>query len=248
VVNSLGSDPSPLVSVRGLRVVRRDQVVLHGLDCDFPAGLITGIIGPSGCGKSTLMRSVAGVQLIASGTVMVLGEPAGSAALRGRIGYATQTPAVYADLTVRENLRYFAAVQGVPASQVTAVLDAVGLTGAAGQLAGELSGGQLARTSLSVALLGDCKVLLLDEPTVGLDPVLRQNLWELFRRLADEGRTLLISSHVMDEAERCDQLLLMRDGAIIAHDTPASLRRRTGAGTVEQAFLRVVKDREPSLS
>jgi ABC-2 type transport system ATP-binding protein len=155
---------------------------------------------------------------------------------------------VYADLTVRENLRYFAAVQGVPPSQVTAVLDAVGLTGAAGQLAGELSGGQLARTSLAVALLGDSKVLLLDEPTVGLDPVLRQDLWELFRRLADEGRTLLISSHVMDEAERCDRLLLMRDGAIIAHDTPAGLRRRTGASTVEQAFLRVVKDREPSLS
>jgi ABC-type multidrug transport system ATPase subunit len=248
VINSFGGDPPPLVSVRGLRVVRRGREVLHSLDFDFPGGVITGVIGPSGCGKSTLMRSVAGVQLIASGTVTVLGSPAGSAALRGRIGYATQAPAVYADLTVHENLQYFAAVQGVPASQITAVLDAVGLAGAAGQLAGELSGGQLARTSLSVALLGDCEVLLLDEPTVGLDPVLRQNLWGLFRRLADEGKSLLISSHVMDEAERCDQLLLMRDGAIIAHGTPDDLRRRTGADTVEQAFLRLVKDREPSLS
>lgn len=236
------------VTVRGLRVVRGGREVLHGLDCDFLGGVITGLIGPSGCGKSTLMRSVAGVQVIASGTVTVLGEPAGSAALRRRIGYATQGPAVYADLTVRENLRYFAVVQGVAASQVTEVLDAVGLAGAANQLAGELSGGQLSRASLAVALLGDREVLLLDEPTVGLDPVLRQDLWELFRRLTDEGRTLLISSHVMDEAERCDRLLLMRDGAIIALDTPENLRKRTGAGTVEQAFLYLVRERDPSPS
>lgn len=241
-------DNAASVTVRGLRVTRGGREVLHGLDCDFPGGTITGLIGPSGCGKSTLMRSVAGVQVIASGTAIVLGEPAGSAALRRRIGYATQSPAVYADLTIRENLRYFAAVQGVAASQITEVLDAVGLAGAAHQLAGELSGGQLTRASLAVALLGHREVLLLDEPTVGLDPVLRQDLWELFRSLTDEGRTLLISSHVMDEAERCDRLVLMRDGVIIALDTPDNLRQRTGASTVEQAFLYLVKEREPSPS
>ena len=239
-------DDTALVTVRGLRVVRGGREVLQGLDCDFPSGAITGLIGPSGCGKSTLMRAVAGVQVIAGGTVTVEGKPAGSPELRKRIGYATQSPAVYGDMSVRENLKYFAAVQSLDASEIGRVLEDVGLDGAAHQLAGELSGGQLARASLAVALLGRHRVLLLDEPTVGLDPVLRQNLWELFRKLAHEGRTLLISSHVMDEAERCDRLLLMRDGAIVALDTPENLRRSTGAETVEQAFLHLVKKQEAS--
>ena len=239
-------DDTALVTVRGLRVVRGGREVLHGLDCDFPSGAITGLIGPSGCGKSTLMRAVAGVQVIAGGTVTVEGKPAGSPELRRRIGYATQSPAVYGDMSVRENLKYFAAVQSLDASEIGRVLEDVGLSSAANQLAAELSGGQLARASLAVALLGRHRVLLLDEPTVGLDPVLRQNLWELFRKLAHEGRTLLISSHVMDEAERCDRLLLMRDGAIVALDTPENLRRSTGAETVEQAFLHLVEKQEAS--
>jgi ABC-type multidrug transport system ATPase subunit len=239
-------DETALVAVRGLRVVRGGREVLHGLDCDFPSGAITGLIGPSGCGKSTLMRAVAGVQIIAGGTVTVEGRAAGSPELRRRIGYATQSPAVYGDMSVRENLRYFAAVQSLDSAEIDRVLEDVGLGDAANQLAGALSGGQLARASLAVALLGRHRVLLLDEPTVGLDPVLRQNLWGLFRTLAHEGRTLLISSHVMDEAERCDRLLLMRDGAIVALDTPENLRRDTGAETVEQAFLHLVEEREAS--
>jgi ABC-2 type transport system ATP-binding protein len=249
VANSLdgagGSDAA--VRVRGLRVIRGGRPVLPALDCDFPRGRITGLIGPSGCGKSTLMRSVVGVQKVAGGEVTVLGLPAGSPALRGRIGYSTQAPAVYPDLTVRENLAYFAAVQRAPAADVDQAIDEVGLTAAAGQLAGRLSGGQLTRASLAAALLGHRELLILDEPTVGLDPVLRQELWALFRRLTADGRTLLVSSHVMDEAERCDQLLLMRDGRAVAQDAPDALRRRTGTGTVEQAFLHLVGAGEVSL-
>jgi ABC-2 type transport system ATP-binding protein len=237
-----GGGGGPAVSVRGLRVVRGGRPVVHGLDCDFPRGRITGLIGPSGCGKSTVMRSIAGVQRIAGGEVAVLGQPAGSPALRGRIGYSTQSPAVYQDLTVRENLAYFAAVQHVPAARIDQALDDVGLTPAAGQLAGQLSGGQLGRASLAAALLGRRELLILDEPTVGLDPVLRRDLWTLFRRLAAGGATLLVSSHVMDEAERCDELLLMRDGRAVARGTPGDLRRDTGADTVEEAFLRLVRE------
>jgi ABC-2 type transport system ATP-binding protein len=236
------------VKIRGLRVVRGNREVLRNLDAEIPKGVITGLIGPSGSGKTTFLRSIAGLQTVTSGTITVLGEPAGAKALRQKIGYATQAPAVYTDLTVRENLWYFAKVQRVPPSQIEQVLSAVNMTSVAGQLAGHLSGGQLARVSLSIALLGDRELVLLDEPTVGLDPVLRQSLWELFRQLAKQGTTLVISSHVMDEAERCDRLILFRDGAVIADETPASLRARTSSDTVEEAFLRLVEEKEPSRS
>jgi ABC-2 type transport system ATP-binding protein len=236
------------VEIRGLRVVRGEREVLRNLDAKIPRGVITGLIGPSGSGKTTFLRSIAGLQAVTSGTITVLDEPAGAKTLRRKIGYATQTPAVYTDLTVRENLWYFAKVQQVPPSRIEQVLSAVNMTSVAGQLAGHLSGGQLARVSLSIALLGDGELLLLDEPTVGLDPVLRQSLWQLFRQLARQGTTLVISSHVMDEAERCDQLILFRDGTVIAAETPASLRARTSSDTVEQAFLRLVEEKEPSRS
>jgi ABC-2 type transport system ATP-binding protein len=190
------------------------------------------------------MRAVVGVQIVAAGTVTVLGQPAGSALLRDKIGYATQNPSVYADLTVREALRYFAAVLRAPGGDVGRVIDEVGLTTHADHLVGELSGGQLHRASLAVALLGRPELLVLDEPTVGLDPVLREELWALFRRLADRGVTLLVSSHVMDEAARCERLLLMREGRILADDTPAALRSATGADDLEQAFLRLVRQQE----
>src|SRR5579872_26032 len=233
--------PREAVAVDGLRVVRGGREVLHGLTLAIPAGSITGLIGPSGCGKTTLMRSIVGVQVVASGRVTVLGLPAGSPGLRRRIGYSTQLPAVYADLTVAENLRYFAAVLGIGAGSIDRVLAEVGLEVQRHQLAGNLSGGQLSRASLAIALLGDPQLLVLDEPTVGLDPVLRDDLWELFHRQATGGVTLLVSSHVMDEAERCPQLVLMRDGAILAHETPDALRSRTGTASLEQAFLYLIR-------
>jgi ABC-2 type transport system ATP-binding protein len=227
------------VVVRGLVVDRGGARVLHGVDIDVPRGSVVGLLGPSGCGKSTMMRAIVGVQIVAGGTIEVLGEPAGSPALRRRVGYVTQAPSVYGDLTVRENLRYFAHVLGAP-ERVEHVLATVGLADFGDRVTGRLSGGQLARASLATALLGDPELLVLDEPTVGLDPVLRADLWGRFRALAETGVALLVSSHVMDEAERCDRLLLMRDGRILAADTPAGLLERTGARDVEGAFLRLV--------
>ncbi|GIH90919.1 ABC transporter ATP-binding protein [Planobispora siamensis] len=233
------------VAVRDLRVERGRREVLHGVSFEVPRGSVLGLIGPSGCGKTTLMRAVVGVQTVAGGTVTVLGEPAGGPGLRAKVGYSTQSPAVYDDLTVTENLAYFAAVLGAPKTDIARVIGEVGLDDAAGQLARTLSGGQKSRASLAVALLGAPELLVLDEPTVGLDPVLRNELWGLFHRLAaGRGVTLMVSSHVMDEASRCDRLLLMREGEILADDSPGALRDRTGATDLEAAFLRLVADRE----
>ena len=225
------------VRVRDLRVVRGTREVLHGLDFDVRSGIVTGLLGPSGGGKSTLMRAIVGVQAKVTGTCEVLGLPAGSPPLRHRIGYVTQAPAVYADLTVAENLRYFAAVLGAPRTDVDRVLEQVDLTDQRDQMVRELSGGQLSRSSLAVALLNSPELLVLDEPTVGLDPVLRRDLWNLFHRFADAGATLLVSSHVMDEAQRCDRLLLVRDGEIVADETESELLERTVTTSVEEAFL-----------
>ncbi|MFL6053831.1 MAG: ABC transporter ATP-binding protein [Actinoallomurus sp.] len=233
-----------VIEARDLRVVRGGRPVLHDLTFEVPGGSVVGLLGPSGCGKTTLMRAVVGVQIVQSGTVTVLGRPAGHRELRHRIGYATQQAAVYSDLSVRENLRYFAAVLGASRGDADRVIEEVGLGDARDQLTADLSGGQLHRASLAVALLGRPELLVLDEPTVGLDPVLRGELWELFHELAGRGTTLLVSSHVIDEAARCGRLLLMRDGRIIADDTPDALRDQTCTGDLEQAFLKIIERRE----
>lgn len=225
------------VEAADVRVERAGREVLHGLTFTVPAGSVTGLLGPSGGGKSTLLRAVVGVQAGVSGRLEVLGTPAGGPALRSRVGYVTQSPAVYGDLTVRQNLEYFATVLAAPRARVDEVLAEVVLREAANQRVDTLSGGQRARVSLAAALLGEPELLVLDEPTVGLDPVLRRDLWALFRGLADAGRTLVISSHVMDEASRCDRLLLLREGRLVADDTLDVLLARTDAQDVEQAFL-----------
>jgi ABC-2 type transport system ATP-binding protein len=228
------------VDVAGLRVVRGGRTVLPSVSLRIAAGSVTGLLGPSGCGKTTLLRCLVGVQRVAAGSVTVLGALAGSAALRSKVGYVTQAPSVYQDLSVAENLRYFASVLGAPRSDVARVTGLVGLGGRERDLVGRLSGGQRARVSLAAALLGAPELLILDEPTVGLDPVLRQDLWQLFHRLAAHGATFVVSSHAMDEAARCDRLLLMRSGRIIAADTPQALLTATGAADIEQAFLALV--------
>jgi ABC-2 type transport system ATP-binding protein len=235
---------SSVVSVSDLRVDRGGREVLHGLTFEVPHGSVVGLLGPSGCGKTTLMRAIVGVQVVRSGAVTVFGSPAGSPALRRLVGYATQKPAIYTDLTVAENMRYFASVLGAPRGDADRVIDEVGLGVNRHQVVATLSGGELSRASLAAALLGSPELLVLDEPTVGLDPVLRQELWELFHELADRGVTLLISSHVMDEAARCQRLFLMRDGHILADDTPEGLRAATGTTDLEGAFLRVIAERQ----
>jgi ABC-2 type transport system ATP-binding protein len=203
---------------------------------------VTGLLGPSGCGKSTLMRALVGVQQLKSGSVLVFGDQAGNKSLRHRIGYLTQSPSIYDDLSVTENLRFFAKVLGLGSDEVERSVDAVDLRSHADQVVAKLSGGQRSRASLAVALLGHPDLLVLDEPTVGLDPVLRQDLWALFHRIADAGTAVFVSSHVMDEAERCDRLMLMREGRIIADGTPGEIREKTGSDDIEKAFLAIVTE------
>ncbi len=232
---------SPAVEVSDVRVTRGGREVVRGLTFAIGPGEVVGLLGPSGSGKTTLIRALAGVQAHVAGIVEVLGEPAGSPDLGARVGYVTQAPSVYPDLTVRENLDYFARILGAPRDAVAAALTRVRLSDVADRRVGRLSGGQLSRVSLGVALLADPPLLLLDEPTVGLDPVLRRDLWDDFRALADDGAALLISSHVMDEATRCDRLLLMRDGLLLADTTPAGLLEDTGAADAESAFLALIE-------
>jgi ABC-2 type transport system ATP-binding protein len=231
------------ISIRRLRVVRGGQEVLHGIDLEIEPGAVTGLLGPSGSGKTTLIRSIVGVQIVAGGVVTVLGMPAGSAELRRRVGYVTQAPAVYDDLTVRENVDYFARIVGVGRDRVDAVIDRVALRGQRDQVAATGSGGERARLSLATALLHEPEVLVLDEPTVGLDPILRRELWDFFHELADDGSTLLVSSHVMDEAARCEQLILIREGDVLAAETPDRLREETGESDLDAAFLHLIEGR-----
>jgi len=232
---------SDAIAVVDLVVVRGKSTVLNGLSCRVPAGRITGLLGPSGSGKTTLIRAVVGVQLVRSGTVTVLGRPAGSRELRAKVGYMTQAPSVYPDLTVVENARYFASVAGASAATARAAVDQVGLSSARDQVVGTLSGGQRSRASLACTIVGDPEVLVLDEPTVGQDPVLREELWASFRERAEAGTTVLVSSHVMDEANRCDRLLLIRDGGLLADDTPDEVKRRAGTTDLDKAFLELIK-------
>jgi ABC-2 type transport system ATP-binding protein len=231
------------VVVRGLDVVRGSTHALREVSATIPGGRVTGLLGPSGSGKTTLMRAIVGVQIVQGGTVEVLGMPAGAPDLRQRIGYVTQAPSVYFDLTARENLDYFARIVDAPASRIDEVLRTVDLEPRADVVVRSLSSGERSRVSLASALLGRPDVLVLDEPTVGLDPVLRRDLWNTVHRLADEGAAVLVSSHVMDEAERCDFLILLRDGAVLAEAEPDELRRRTGQTDLEDAFLALVEER-----
>jgi ABC-2 type transport system ATP-binding protein len=235
------------LTVDRLVVTRGKRTVLHEISAAITTGSITGLLGPSGSGKTTLMRCVVGVQKIRSGSVTVLGRPAGTASLRREIGYLTQSPSVYADLTVRENARYFASLYGLGAAHADAAIADVGLTSAHGQLVGNLSGGQRSRASLACAMIGTPRLLVLDEPTVGQDPVLRADLWAKFHAMAAAGTTLLVSSHVMDEAGRCDRLLLIREGRLVGDDTPDAIRALAGTDDLEEAFLHLIRNQEEAV-
>lgn len=232
---------TPAVHCEDLKVVRGGRTVIPGLNATVASGRITGLLGPSGSGKTTLMRSIIGVQQVEGGVVTVLGQPAGTAELRRRVAYVTQDASVYGDLTIEQNVRYFAKILGAPLSDVQRVTEQVGLAGRERDRVDRLSGGERSRVSLAVALLGRPELLVLDEPTVGLDPVLRRDLWGLFGELAASGLSLLVSSHVMDEASRCDELMLLRDGRLLAHDTVPAILAATGTADIESAFLALVE-------
>ncbi|WP_374968037.1 ABC transporter ATP-binding protein [Terrabacter sp. BE26] len=238
------NNSEPAVAIRGLQVVRGRRRVISGLDLEIPGGQVVGLLGPSGSGKSTLLRCIVGVQVIEAGTVTVLGHPAGSPVLRDRVGYVTQAPSIYADLGVRDNVTYFGRAIGLRGDGLREAVDRtlaeVDLESYADQLVQDLSGGQESRVSLAAALVGRPSLLVLDEPTVGLDPVLRRDLWDLFRHLADRGHSLVVSSHVMDEATRCDRLVLLREGRVLADLTPDELLQRTGAPDADAAFLALI--------
>jgi ABC-2 type transport system ATP-binding protein len=231
----------PAIDINHLRVIRGKRPALHDFSVQIARGSITGLLGPSGCGKTTLMRSIVGSQIVTSGTVMVLGHPAGSATLRRRVGYMPQDPTLYNDLRIIDNVRYLAALYGIDSSAADTAIERVGLTDHRTAFCGNLSGGQRTRASLACALVCQPDLLVLDEPTVGLDPVLRVDLWEQFVDLARGGATLLVSSHVMDEADHCADLLLMRDGHLVAHTTPTQLREDTGCTSLEDAFLSIIR-------
>ncbi|MBX7434286.1 ABC transporter ATP-binding protein [Mycobacterium sp. Y57] len=237
----LHNGAEPAVVIDHLHVVRGKHEALHDFSVRIARGTITALLGPSGCGKSTLMRSIVGTQIVASGTVTVLGRPAGSSGLRRRVGYMPQDPTIYNDLRIIDNVRYFAALYGADDQDVDEAIHGVGLDDHRTAFCGDLSGGQRTRASLACALVTRPELLVLDEPTVGLDPLLRVDLWETFHHLARSGITLLVSSHVMDEADHCDDLLLIRDGHLLAHTTPAKLREDTGCKSLEEAFLSVIR-------
>ncbi|WP_422746564.1 ABC transporter ATP-binding protein [Mycobacterium sp. WMMD1722] len=231
----------PAVDIEDLRVVRGGRTALDGVTVGIPRGAITGILGPSGCGKTTLIRSIVGTQIVTAGRVTVLGRPAGSAELRHRVGYVTQDATIYPDLRVIDNVRYFAALYGSDAQSADDAVEAVGLGDHRRAPAADLSGGQRTRASLACALVAQPDLLVLDEPTVGLDPLLRVDLWRRFADLTRGGTTLLVSSHVMDEADHCNELLLMREGRLLTHSTPDQLREDTGCTSLEDAFLSVIR-------
>ncbi|HEY4977445.1 MAG TPA: ABC transporter ATP-binding protein [Gaiellaceae bacterium] len=233
---------SPSIVVDKLRIRRGGVVVLDEISLSVASGRVTGLLGPSGSGKTTLMRAIVGVQIVESGSITVLGESAGTPSLRWKVGYMTQNPAVYGDLTVRENLHFFASILAAAPENVEEVLEMVDMTAFGDRVVNRLSGGQRARVSLATALIGNPQLLVLDEPTVGLDPVLRRDLWRTFNDLAGQGKTLLVSSHVMDEADHCHDLLLLREGTLVATGTPADVRAKSGRQDLDEAFLALINE------
>lgn len=238
---------APAVQAIDLRKSFGDIHAVDGVSFELAAGRIYGMLGPNGSGKTTLIRMLTGLGRPTAGEARVLGVQMPSRPNLARIGYMTQSDGIYPELTAIENTRFFAAMYGVRDSAAPeAALAVVELSERAGTLASQLSGGMRRRLSLACALVHQPPVLFLDEPTVGVDPALRVQFWAHFHELAAAGTTIVVSSHVMDEADRCDELLFMRGGRVIAQGSGDELRTRAGTTDLEQAFLQFSADSQPA--
>jgi ABC-2 type transport system ATP-binding protein len=232
--------PAPAVEAIELRKDFGEIHAVDGVDLALAPGRIYGLLGPNGSGKTTLIRLLIGLAHATAGEARILGTKMPSRQALGQIGYMPQAEAIYPELSAGENLGFFASLEGrADQAAIDRVLELVELSGRKGSPALQLSGGMRRRLSLACTLVHDPKVLFLDEPTVGVDPALRVQFWSHFRRLAAAGTTILVASHVMDEADRCDELLFMRDGSVIGRGTGAELRALAGTTDLETAFLRL---------
>ena len=233
------------IVARGLTKRFGDIVAVDNLDLELPAGRIYGLLGPNGSGKTTLIRLLVGLAQPTAGEVEVLGVRMPDRPILASIGYMTQADGIYSDLSVWENLRFFGALSGKAShGDMDAALEMVDLSARRNTPVHELSGGMRRRLSLACALVHRPRMLFLDEPTVGIDPALRVQFWRHFRALAQAGATLVVSSHVMDEADRCDELLLMLHGHLLARGSGAEIRRQAGTDDMETALLRLGGDED----
>jgi ABC-2 type transport system ATP-binding protein len=235
-------DPGSQPALEAIGLTKRfgRLTAVDSIDASLPAGRIYGLLGPNGSGKTTIIRLFAGLARPTSGVARVLGTTMPSRPTLARIGYMTQTDGIYSELSVWENVRFFAALFGVTdEAPLRDVLELVDLADRRNTPVYELSGGMRRRLSLACALVHRPPILFLDEPTVGVDPALRVQFWSYFRDLAAAGSTLLVSSHVMDEADRCDELLLILHGRLLARGSGASIRAEAAVGDLEEAFLRL---------
>lgn len=231
-----------VISVKGVSKLYGGKTVLNNISLDIPRSEIFGLLGPSGAGKTTLVKMIAGIEQAQAGEIELLGTRMPKLEMMQQIGYMAQSDALYADLNAQENLEFFASLYGLIGTarrrRIAEVLSLVNLTDDRHKTIGQFSGGMKRRLSLAVSLLHSPQVLILDEPTVGIDPVLRQSIWRELDALSRQGTTILVTTHVMDEAYKCHRLGMIRDGQLIAAGTPAGLMEETGSESIEEAFLK----------